>query len=60
LDVNGQSITIASNSPPQLQQLMDRVARDGRVISYHGSAADLAAASVAANVAPALAPAPAL
>jgi hypothetical protein len=52
LDVNGQSITVASTTPPQLQQLMDRVARDGRVISYHGSAADLAAASVAA--APAL------
>lgn len=48
LDVNGQSIAVASTTPPQLQQLMDRVARDGRVISYHGSAADLAAASVAA------------
>jgi hypothetical protein len=45
LDVNGQPATIASSSPPQLVQLAKRVARDGRVISYRGSASELLAAA---------------
>ena len=45
LDVNGQPATIASSSPPQLAQLAQRVSRDGRVISYRGSASELLAAA---------------
>jgi hypothetical protein len=45
LDVNGRPATIASSSPPQLAQLAQRVARDGRVISYRGPASELLAAA---------------
>jgi DNA polymerase-3 subunit gamma/tau len=45
LDVNGQSAAIASSAPPERQRLADRVDREGRVISYRGSASELLAAA---------------
>ncbi len=41
LEVNGKRVAVASLTPPQLTALVERVARDGRAITYRGSASDL-------------------
>lgn len=41
IEVNGRRETVAYAAKPALDELADRVEREGKAISYHGSAADL-------------------
>jgi hypothetical protein len=47
LEINGQHCVLAASAEPAFNALADRVNRQGRLISYAGSAADLLAATSA-------------